>query len=93
MHDLKRAADTQPRAAKCRQPIDRFALEQYLAFARCQRAADQTDQRRLAGAVRADQTQNLALRQRKADMIDCRQPGKMPVASRTSSRALIDGSP
>src|SRR6185312_445608 len=58
-HDLEGAADAEMGAAKCRQALDAPALEDDLAGRRCERAADEAHERRLAGAVRADEAEDL----------------------------------
>jgi hypothetical protein len=44
-------------------------VHEHLAFGRIDDAADDADQRRLAGAVRAEQRENLAVRDFQADIL------------------------
>ena len=50
-----------------RQPCERLAMRSECACIRCYQARDDIDERRLAGAVRTDETQDLALRHREID--------------------------
>ena len=52
-------------------------LKQDLARAWFKRAADEADQRRLAGAVGADQAENLTRCQCEADILECDQSGEI----------------
>ena len=91
LHDLEGAADAEMRAAKRRQIVDaacpRNSSSPSLG---AQRAADQVDERRLAGAVGADQTEDLAAPTMKADVVDARPgPGSAWSRSRASSSGAV----
>ena len=52
------------------EPADPLAVEQDLAVGRRQERGDQLEQRALAGAVRADHREDLAVRDLEADVVD-----------------------
>ena len=61
-------------AAVRRQAVDARALEPDLALVGRKRAADQVDERRLAGAVGPDQPEDLAACERETDVVDRYEP-------------------
>src|SRR5919202_1371365 len=70
LSDLEGARDAQLGAAMGGQTADILPLIQHGAGGWRQRAADQVDQRRLAGAVGADDAQPLALAHRDTEIVD-----------------------
>jgi hypothetical protein len=73
---LKGAADAAMRARVRRQAIDLFAVEKQAAVVGEDRAADEADEGRFAGAVRADQPEHLAAPQLETDVVDGLEPVK-----------------
>src|SRR4051812_17043369 len=59
LHHLEGASDPQPGALVGGKPVDALSLEVDLAGGGKERPADQADERRLAGPVRADEAENL----------------------------------
>ena len=65
---LRDQPDPAPRVAKILLPV--LAVDQHLAAARSDDPADDVDHRRLAGAVRAEQRENLALADVEVDRLE-----------------------
>ena len=81
---LEGPCDTQARDVMGCHPGDRLAFEADVAAVRLERARDQVERRRLAGAVRTDHTEDLAGHDGKLDIVDRHQsaerladPGKL----------------
>src|SRR5436190_840086 len=70
LHDLEGAGDAARRYLKRLEVLDRFALVQDFAGARRKDAGDDVDQRTLAGAVRADQSDDLSRFECERDIVD-----------------------
>src|SRR6185437_16229189 len=60
LHHLECPADAEMGAPERLQVVDALALEQHVARIGRERAADQADERRLAGAVGSDEAEDLA---------------------------------
>src|SRR5690606_1093323 len=67
---LERAADAEPGDAEGLLAVDAPALEMHLARRERREARDQVEKRRLAGTVRADDADELALGDRGRDAVD-----------------------
>jgi hypothetical protein len=86
--DLERVGDAALDPLMGRQPGHVDALEQDRARARCDAAAHEADECRLAGAVRADNRPDFALVQREIDTVDGAQTAEGPAqAARLQQRA------
>ncbi len=75
-HHLKRAADAAAADMARAQPGDRLAGEFGRAAARREKPVDDVEQRRLAGAVRADDAVEPALGDDEVDLVERAQPAK-----------------
>src|SRR5262249_14303364 len=71
IHELERARHAEPRQSQRTHPADIVALERHRACARGKKARQHVHQRGLAGTVRPDDRDVLALADRKADAIEC----------------------
>src|SRR5215469_9292239 len=69
LRNLERTPDTERTALRRRQVRDVAPGIDHAPAIRCERAADHAEQRRLAGAVRPDNAERLARRERKIDAI------------------------
>ena len=75
-NDLKGASDAEPRDPVGLQLLDRLALEDDLARGARDRTAEQVEECRLAGAVRADHAEDLAGTHLEADVVHRGQAGE-----------------
>ena len=75
-------------AARRRQMVDRFAVEQHAAFALRDEAGDDAQQRRLAAAARPEQRDELAAGKVELDAVD---RGDIAEAMRHVHRASVGG--
>ena len=67
LRNLERARDAHDAAPRRRLPCDVFAVEQHAACVGRDRAGHDAEQRGLAGAVRSDDAERLALREREVE--------------------------
>jgi hypothetical protein len=93
LDDLEGPADARPADLIGPQAVDRPALEADRAAVGRHRAGDQVEERRLAGAVRPDQRDDLALRDRERARETAFRPRKLFDTSTTSSNGAVAAVP
>jgi hypothetical protein len=86
--DLEGTPDAALRAGVRRQIVDQILAQDDRARARLELPADQIEQRRLAGAVRSDQAQDLAAVHLKRHAVHCEQPGEARLACSTRRKLI-----
>jgi hypothetical protein len=75
---LERAGDPQAHHAVRRLAQEVLSLVAHSAGVRLVQARDDVERRGLAGAVRADQSRDLALLHREGDLVECVDPAEAP---------------
>src|SRR5262249_5858600 len=76
LHDLERPGDAAPADLVRAQAVDPLAFEEDLAGGRAEVSVEEVEERRLARAVRADEPEDLALREGKREVRGGRQPAE-----------------